>query len=103
VLGAKTEKFFAKLERLGHASVYDTRHNRARVYHLKKRALYAAIGEPDSGFRRRLTLNHAIRRLMLLDAIVEDPDMVWLATAEQKAANLAALTSIEPTELPHVT
>jgi len=103
VQGAKTQKFFAKLVHLGYASVYDTRHNRAHVYHLKKRALYAAIGEPDSGFPRRLTLNRAIQRLMLLDAIVEDPDMAWLATAEQKAADLTALTSIEPTDLPHVT
>ena len=102
VQGAKTQKFFAKLVRLGYASVYDTRHNRAHVYHLKKRALYAAIGEPESSFRRRLTLNHAIRRLMVLDAIVEDPDMAWLATAEQKAANLTALTCIDTVDLPHV-
>jgi hypothetical protein len=40
---------------------------------------------------------------MVLDAIVEDPDLVWLATAEEKAAHLTALTATAPTDLPHVT
>ena len=57
----------------GYASMYDCRHNRARIYHVNQRALYAAIGEADSRLRRPLTLNHAIQRLMVLDAIVEDP------------------------------
>lgn len=40
---------------------------------------------------------------MVLDAIVEDPEMIWLGTAEDKAAHLTALTSITAEELPHVT
>ena len=40
---------------------------------------------------------------MVLDAIVEDPELVWLGTAEDKAANLTTLTSIEPEDLPHAT
>ena len=103
VHGAKTRKFFAKLVRLGVASMHDCRHNRARIYHVNQRALYTAIGEPDSTFRRRMSINRAIQRLMVLDAIVEDPDLVWLATAEDKAANLTALTSIAPADLPHAT
>ncbi len=103
VHGAKTQKFFAKLVRLGIASMYECRHNRARIYHVTQRALHTAIGEPDSPFRRRMSINRAIQRLMLLDAIVEDPDLVWLATAEEKAANLTALTSIAPADLPHAT
>ena len=95
VHGQKTRKFFAKLVRLGYASTFDCRHNRARIYHVNQRALYAAIGEPDSRLRRRLTINHAIHRLMVLDAIVEDPDLVWLATADEKAAHLTALTTID--------
>lgn len=101
VHGAKTRKFFAKLVRLGIASMYDCRHNRARIYHVTQRALYAAIGEPDSTFRRRMSINRAIQRLMVLDAIVEDPGLIWLATAEEKAAHLTAITSIPPADLPH--
>jgi hypothetical protein len=102
VYGAKTRTFFAKLVRLRYASVYECRHNRARIYHVNQRALYAAIGEADSRLRRPVTLNHAIQRLMVLDAIVEDPDLVWLGTADEKAAHLLALTQIEQADLPHV-
>jgi hypothetical protein len=103
VYGKKTKKFFAKLVRLQYASMYDCRHNRARIYHLNQRALYAAIGEADSRLRKPVTLNHAIQRLMVLDAIVEDPDLVWLGTAEEKAGHLTTLIRIEPADLPHIT
>jgi hypothetical protein len=103
VHGRKARMFFAKLVRLGCASMYDCRHNRARIYHLHKKALYRAIGEPESRLRRPLTLGHAIHRLMVLDAIVESPELVWLATAEEKTAHLTALATIDPADLPHVT
>jgi hypothetical protein len=103
VHGQKTRKFFAKLVRLGLASMYDCRHNRARIYHLHQKTLYRAIGQAESHLRRPLTLGHAIQRLMALDAIVTSPDVVWLGTAEEKAAHLTALTRIDPANLPHVT
>ncbi len=103
VHGQKTRKFFAKLVRLGLASMYDCRHNRARIYHLHQKALYRAIGQAESRLRRPLTLGHAIQRLMVLDAIVTSADVVWLGTAEEKAAHLTALAVIGPAELPHVT
>lgn len=103
VYGEKTRGFFAKLVRLQYASMYDCRHNRARIYHLNQRALYAAIDDADSRLRKPVTLNHAIQRLMVLDAIVEDPDLVWLGTADEKATHLLALTRIAETDLPHVT
>jgi hypothetical protein len=103
VHGEKTRKFFDKLVRLHYASMYDCRHNRARIYHLNQRALYAAIGEAESRLLKPVTLNHAIQRLMVLDAIVEDPDLVWLGTADEKAAHLTTLIRIEPAELPHIT
>jgi hypothetical protein len=102
VYGAKTRKFFDKLVRLKYASVYDCRHNRARIYHVNQRAFYGTIDEADSKLRRPVTLNHAIHRLMVLDAIVEDPDLVWLGTADEKTVHLTALTRIAPTDLPHV-
>jgi len=103
VYGEKTRSFFAKLVRLHYASMYDCRHNRARIYHLNQRALYATIGKADSRLRKPVTLNHAIQRLMVLDAIVEDPDLVWLGTADEKTAHVLALTRIAETDLPHVT
>jgi hypothetical protein len=103
VHGRKTRMFFAKLVRLGCASIYDCRHNRARIYHLHRKALYRAIGEAESRLRRPLTLGHAIHRLMVLDAIVESPELVWLATAEEKTEHITALAAINPADLPHVT
>ena len=103
VHGQKTRKFFAKLVRLGLASMYDCRHNRARIYHLHQKALYRAIGQAESRLRRPLTLGHASQRLMILDAIVTSPDVVWLGTAEEKAAHLTALAAINPADLAHVT
>ena len=52
VFGQKTRKFFAKLTRLGYVSTYDCAHNRARIYHLRHRDIYEAIGEADSRLRR---------------------------------------------------
>jgi hypothetical protein len=102
VHGAKTRKFFGKLVRLGLASMYDCRHNRAQIYHVNARALYAAIGEADSRLRKPVTLNHAIQRLMVLDALVEDADLIWLGTTEEKTVHLTMLTRIDPKDLPHV-
>jgi hypothetical protein len=48
-----------------------------------------------------MSINRAIQRLMVLDAIVEDPDLVWLAPAEDKSAHLTAITSIASADLPH--
>ncbi len=103
VHGQKTRTFFAKLVRLGYASMYDCRHNRAQLYHLNKRSLYAAVDQATSRLQRPLPLSQAIHRLMVLDAIVEDPEMIWLGTAEDKTVHLTALTTIAPEELPHVT
>lgn len=103
VHGQKTRKFFAKLVRLGYASMYDCRHNRARIYHVISAALYRAIDDAQSRHRRPLTLSHAMHRLMLLDGLVESPDMVWLTTVDDKTTHLLTLTSINREDLPHVT
>ena len=83
--------------------MHDCRHNRAVLYHLDNRRLYRAVGDAESRLRRPLTLGQAVHRLMVLDAIVEDPELVWLATAEEKTAHLKALTRIDQLMLPHVT
>jgi hypothetical protein len=103
VHGQKTRKFFAKLVRLGLASMYDCRHNRARIYHLHQKALYRAIGQAESRLRRPVRIGHASQRLMVLDAIVETPNLVWLATAEEKTAHLTTLAAINPVDMPHLT
>ena len=102
VFGQKTRKFFAKLERLGWVSTYDCAHNRARIYHLRHRDLYAAIGDPDSRLRRPPAVPRALERLMILDAMLKQPELVWLATPDEKLAHVSALTSVPLATMPHV-
>ncbi len=70
VFGQKTRRFFDKLVTRGYASTYDCSHNRARIFHVRHRALYEAIGEPDSRLRRPPAVPRALERLMLLDAVL---------------------------------
>ena len=102
VFGQKTRKFFAKLERLRWVSMYDCAHNRGRIYHLRHRELYEAIGDPDSRLRRPPAVPRALERLMALDALLREPDLVWLATPDEKVAHVSALTPVPLEAMPHV-
>src|SRR3954449_3449233 len=84
VFGQKTRKFFTKVVRLGLVSTYDCAHNRGRVYHVRHRAIYEAIGEPDSRLRRPPGVPRALERLMLLDAILENPESIWMSASAEK-------------------
>ena len=102
VFGQKTRKFFAKLESLGWVSTYDCAHNRARIYHLRHRDLYAAISEPESRLRRPPAVPRALERLMVLDTILEHPNIVWLTTPDEKVEHVTTLTRIPLENLPHL-
>jgi hypothetical protein len=101
VFGQKTRKFFANLVRLGFVSTYDCAHNRGRVYHVRHRAIYEAIGEPDSRLRRPPGVPRALERLMLLDAILENPESIWMSSSTEKLGYLAS-RGISADDAPHV-
>ena len=103
VFGQTTRVFFDKLVARNYASTYDCAHNRARIYHVRHRELYEAIGEPDSRLRRPPAIPTALERVMLLDAMLASPDIVWLATPDEKVAHLTTRTKIPLEDLPHVT
>src|SRR5262245_3302558 len=90
VFGQKTRKFFANLVRARLVSTYDCAHSRGRVYHVRHRAIYEAIGEPDSRLRRPPSVSRALERLMLLDAILENPDSIWLSSSAEKVDYLSS-------------
>src|SRR5262245_40539550 len=90
VFGQKTRKFFANLVRARLVSTYDCAHSRGRVYHLRHRAIYEAIGEPDSRLRRPPSVPRALERLMLLDAILENPDSIWMSSSAEKIDYLSS-------------
>lgn len=83
--GAKSNRFFAKLIKRGYATVIKCVHNRARVFHVHSKALYYAIGEPNSTYRRSVAPRVAIERIMLLDGVLANPDLNWLTTRREKA------------------
>src|SRR5438128_1640346 len=58
--GQKMHDFFHALLIHGYATARPCGHNRARIYHLHGKRLYAAIGEPDNRHRRPTTLARAV-------------------------------------------
>ena len=57
---------------------------RTRIFHVHYKPLYAAIGEPDNRNRRRVTIDRAIERLMILDGVLADRSVTWLGSEREK-------------------
>jgi hypothetical protein len=98
--GEKCNAFFEKLVRREFAVAADCIHNRARLYHVQHRALYHAIGEPGSRYRRAVPARLAALRLMRLDAALTSPDVEWLTTPAEKVAYLQTRTGSESLQHP---
>lgn len=95
-----------RLLRLGLArEIQPGARHRGRLFHLHNKRLYRLVGEPDNRFRRPAPTGRLIERLMILDAVLDDPDRTWLATERDKTryfqARLANYT-FEPRDLPHL-
>ena len=102
--GHRVSRFFDKLVQRGYAAVCDCLHNRAELYHLRHRALYQAIDQPHSRYRRPVPARQLWDRLMRLDAVVLQPELIWLATQEEKVAFFSLMAPSLPRErLPHLT
>jgi hypothetical protein len=82
--GHNARDFFARLVERRIATPYTAAHRQARLYHIHHRRLYTAIGEPHSRFRKPLAVGRAIERVMMLDAVLEQPGIAWLATEQDK-------------------
>ena len=57
---------------------------RTKIFHVHHKPLYAAIGEPDNRNRRRVTIDRAIERLMVLDGVLADRSVTWLGSEREK-------------------
>ena len=99
--GQNVNAFFDKLVGNGFAVRCSCVHNRARVYQVRYQPLYRAIGEPNSPNRKPIAAGSVTERLMLLDAVISHPDLVWLSTVSDKVAFFAATSSCSPEDLPH--
>jgi hypothetical protein len=101
--GQKVHDFFQKLVGSGYATKRRCGHNTARLYHVHHRPLYAAIGEGNNRHRRPAPLSRAVERLMLLDAVLAQRDLQWLATERDKVAYFTLTRRIAEGDLPSLT
>jgi hypothetical protein len=84
--GHTTREFFASLVKRQFATAYPMWRRGGRTYHVHHKGLYRTIGEPDDRHRRRPFISPIVRRLMLLDVVLADRELKWLATAREKVA-----------------
>jgi hypothetical protein len=54
------------------------------MFHVLYKPLWAAIGEPDTRFRKPAAQGRLIERVMLLDAVLDDGDFTWLGPSLDK-------------------
>ena len=101
--GRKMHDFFQSLLARGYATARTCGHHKARLYHIQFKPLYRAIGEPNNRHRKPTTLPRAIERLMMLDAVLADPDRHWLATEQDKLTYFTLTHRIPPQDLPSLT
>jgi len=98
--GHRINRFFERLVSCGFASVCPCVHNRALVYHVHHRPLYVAIGQAESHLRRPVPATSVMPRLMLLDAILEAPEVTWFAGEHEKVEHFTIGCGIPRVSLP---
>jgi hypothetical protein len=101
--GQKMHDFFRLLLTRGYATARTCGNQQARIYHVHHKPLYRAIGEADNRHRRPTTLPRAVERLMLLDAVLADRHLIWLATEQEKVRHFTLNLRIARDDLPQLT
>jgi len=101
--GQVVANFFASLTARRFATVYPWAQRGGQVFHLHHKALYRAVGEPDSRYRRRGNVERAVERLMVLDAVLMRRSLTWLATERDKVAYCLNDRQLAHEDLPALT
>lgn len=101
--GQKMHDFFESLLSRGFATAQPCGHNRARLFHVHYRPFYCAIGEPDNRHRKPMTPARAVERLMVLDAVLAEPERTWLATEQEKLKHFTLTHRVPRRDLPVLT
>ncbi len=85
VHGQKSTDFITTLvERRYATPIITGKLHRGRMFHVHYKPLWAAIGEPDNRFRKPTAQGRMIERVMLLDAVLDDREFVWLGPSMDK-------------------
>ena len=102
VRGRAVQEFFATLTTRRLATVYPLGRKGSHAYHLHHKALYRGIGEPDSRYRRRPSVERALERLMVIDAVLMKRELTWLATEREKVAYCRQDRNVSEEALPRL-
>jgi hypothetical protein len=75
------------------------------MFHVHYKPLWAAVGEPDNRFRKPAALGRMIERVMLLDAVLDEPACTWLGPARDKQRHFVRHLGnrLDAREYPHLT
>jgi hypothetical protein len=85
VHGQKSTDFIKTLvERRFATPITTGKLHRGRMFHVHYKPLWGAIGQPDNRFRKPAAQGRMIERVMLLDAVLDDRDFVWLGPSSDK-------------------
>jgi hypothetical protein len=106
VHGQKTSDFLTRLVERRFATAVPTGPlHRGRLFHVHYKPLWTAIGEPDSRYRKPSALGRLIERVMLLDAVLDDPSHLWLGPSRDKLRHFANAFGdrLRQDELPRLT
>jgi hypothetical protein len=100
--GQVVQDFFGGLTARRLATAYPCARKGSHVYHLHHKALYRAIGEPESRYRRRASVERALERLMVLDAVLMKSELTWLATEREKVTYCRQDRKLSEEDLPRL-
>lgn len=97
--GGTAATLIRKALQKGHVCIEESC-DRTPLYHLRRRAFYERIGEPENRHRRRRGTVGIASKVMTLDAILEMRDVAWLGTEAEKRAFFGRDLSIPSLFLP---
>lgn len=103
--GQKVHDFLERLLVARFATAFRVgRTGRTRLIHVHHKPLYAAIGEPENRNRKPIAIGRAIERMMVLDAVLAERDLLWLGTERDKYAHFVCLLrgALQNDELPRL-
>jgi hypothetical protein len=106
VHGQKSTDFIkALVERRFATPVATGKLHRGRMFHVHYKPLWTAIGEPDNRFRKPAAQGRMIERVMLLDAVLDDREFVWLGPSMDKRRHFIRHLGdrLEQRDYPHLT
>lgn len=98
--GNAVRLFLEGLVTRGLATRFHYRSDRGHLYHVRASSIYRALGQDDNRNRRAASPALIARKLMLLDYVLSEPSVDWLATEQDKVALFRDRFGVPLSDLP---